>query len=128
MGNRKNILKYVLATDQSLAATFSTKPTVIDYLDNCSYQINVSTSDSTGSFAVEVSNDYNVQEPSQYVSNPGTWTALTLSGIPAVQGTDDQIVINLNQLPFGAFRLTYTASTPGTGTCTIVLECKQVGG
>ncbi len=128
---RKNTLVYNLTpTPQSLAADFSTAPTVVRYLDNCSYQINLTTTDSVGTFVVEASNDYAVNEGNDsVVTNPGTWVALTLAGgTPFVNGADDTIIINLNQLPFYAIRLTYNSTVAGTGTCTIYVTDKQLGG
>lgn len=120
------------ATPYSLTTTFSTQPTVVRFLDNCSYQINVSTTDSVGSFAVEMSNDYFVNPSSDnVVTNPGTWIPLTLTSsggaIPSVSAVDTNISINLNQLPFYAIRLTYTPTTPGTGTCKIYISDKVLG-
>lgn len=125
---RKNVLNYEVAIGQSLASSFQTPATVIKYLDNCSYQIVVTTSDSTGTFAVQGSNDYEVAEPGNIISDPGHWVDLPLSGTPFVSAASDDILIDLNQLPFSAIRVSYTSATPGTGTCDITLNSKQVGG
>ena len=127
---RKNTLVTPLTINHSLSASFTTTPTVVRYLDNCSYQINITTSDSTGTFDVEVSNDYYVNEGNDnVVMNPGNWTALTLAGgTPTVSASNDTIVINLNQLPFYAVRLHYLSSVAGTGTCSIYIADKQIGG
>ncbi len=127
--SRKNTLVYEVAASQSLATSFTTSPTVIRYLDNCSYQINVTTTNSTGTFAVQVSNDYYVNEGNDgVVVNPGTWTTLTLSGTPTVSGTNDNIVIDLHQLPYYGVRLAYTSTVAGTGTASIYMVDKMVGG
>lgn len=138
MSGRKNYLNaYVNATQasssvqltQTMATSFTSLPTVIRYLDNCSYQINITTIDSVGTFSVQGSNDYNITEPGSYVANPGNWIALTLGGgTPFANGANDNIIIDLNQLPFSAVRLTYTATTAGTGTCQIIVNNKEVGG
>lgn len=127
--SRKNTLVYQLASNQSLSALFHTPATVVRYLDNCSYQINVTTSNSTGTFAVEVSNDYYVNEGNDnVVMNPGNWVPLTLAGgTPTVSAMNDTIMINLNQLPFYAVRLTYTPNVAGTGTASIYITDKSVG-
>lgn len=126
---RKNILVYEVAAAHSLSASFQTAATVINYLDNCSYQINITTSDSIGTFSVQGSNDYQVSDPMGVIVNSGHWIDLTLGGgTPFANAANDNIIIDLNQLPFSAIRLTYTATTPGTGTCDIFLTCKQVGG
>lgn len=125
---RKNVLPYQVATNQSLAADFTSAATVIAYLDNCSYQINVTTSDSIGVIYVQASNDYQVSEPSGVVTNQGNWFDLTLTTSPVVNAANDVIGINLNQLPFQAVRIRYDATTAGTGTCNIYVVNKQVGG
>lgn len=125
---RKNTVVYTLAAAQSLAASFNTRPTLIRYLDNCSYQINITTTNSTGTFAIQVSDDYSVYEPTGDVVNPGTWSPLPLGGTPVAAGANDTITIDLNQLPFYAMRLSYTSSVAGTGTAGIYLTCKQLGG
>lgn len=127
---RKNTLVTPIATNQSLSADFNTSPTVVRYLDNVSYQINVTTSDSTGTFVVQASNDYYVNEGNDsVVTNPGNWVTLSLAGgTPSVAGANDTIIINLNQLPFYAVRLSYTSTVAGTGTCSIYMVSKQLGG
>lgn len=127
--SRKNTLIYTLAEGQSLAASFQTEPTIVLRLDNCSYQINVTTTDSEGTFAVEISNDYRVNETTGVVTNAGTWIPLNLAGgTPIVNAANDTIAISLNQLPFYAVRLAYTSSVAGTGTCDIFISDKQIGG
>lgn len=125
---RKNVLRYKLAAAQSLAADFITEPTLIKYLDNCSYQINITTTDSTGTFIIEVSDDYNIEEPTNAVENPGTWAPLMISGTPTVAAADDIITVYINQMPFNAMRVRYDAGTPGTGVCDIWVTAKQIGG
>lgn len=115
-------------TTFSLASSFFSPATVVRYLDNCSYQINVSTTDSVGTFTVQVSDDYYVNEGNDLVvMNPGTWTTIQLSGGPSVAGATDSIVIDLRQLPFYAVRLAYTSSVAGTGTAQIYITDKSVG-
>ncbi len=101
---------------QSLASNFTTVSVPIPYFDNVSLQIVVTTTDSVGSFYVQVSND-NVN-----------FTNLSISGSPFVNAANDDIAISLNQLPFKFIRLSYVVSTAGTGTCTMQFMSKQVGG
>lgn len=125
---RKDTLVYKVATAQSLSASFQSPATVVKQLDNCSYQINVNTTDSTGTFSVQGSDDYAVSEPTNVVTNVGHWIDLPLGGTPVSSAAVDQILINLNQIPFYALRVTYTSSTAGTGTCDIIMVAKQLGG
>ena len=93
--------KLVLAPDiplivgQSLAASFTTAPTLIDFQDNVAYQINVTTTNSTGTFAVQASLDY---EKGNGLENArtGNWVTLTLGGgTPTVSAANDNIMIYL---------------------------------
>lgn len=125
--SRKNVLPYKLATAQSLSSSFNSAVTTITYTDNISYQINCTTTNSVGTFALEVSDDYQISNGT--IVNAGTWNPLTLGGgIPAVNATDAVISISLTQVPFGAIRVAFTSSTPGTGTCDIYFLSKQLGG
>ena len=125
MSSKRALLPVVIASGQSLAASFASLPTVITYVDNVAYVINVTTTNSVGSFAVQVSEDYAPPPQGLNISaNPGTWTTLTLSGTPAVASANDTIAISLNQVPFNAIRVIYTATTPGTGTCKITVQTK----
>lgn len=125
--SRKNTLNYKLLTNQSLASSFTSPATFVRNTDNISYQIDVTTSDSVGTFTVQVSDNYAVG-PDAIVTNPGTWLNLTLSGVPTVAAANDVIGISLNQLPYDAIRLVYTAGTAGTGTCSAIITSKQIGG
>ncbi len=52
--SRKNVFNYqILPNLTSLSAGFVSNPTVVRNLDNVAYQINVTTTDSIGSFTVE---------------------------------------------------------------------------
>lgn len=126
---RKNTLVHKLYdAPQSLSATFTTPATLIRYLDNISYQFNAVTTDSIGNFAVECSDDYAVNEAG-VTSNPGIWVPLTLAGgVPFVNAGDADILIDLNQLPYIAVRVVYTATTPGTGTVEMYIVARQLGG
>jgi hypothetical protein len=127
--SRKNVVVYTLVENQSLAASFNSPVTFIKYLDNASYQINITTTNSIGTFAVQVSNDYEVSEVTGAVSNPGNWVSLDLAGgVPFANAANDDIVINLTLLAFKAMRLAYTSTVAGTGTCDITLTAKQIGG
>lgn len=112
-----------------MTASFITPPTLIKYADNCSYQIVFNAGGSIGTFSVQASNDYAISEPSNLVTNAGDWVDLSLGGgVPFSAGTADDIIIDLNQLPFNAIRLSYTSATPGTSVCNVYLITKQVGG
>lgn len=123
----KNVLKpVVIANSQSLSASFTSTATVIQYLDNVAYQINVTTSNSTGTFTVQGSLDYVPNTPLTAPAVAGNWVDLSLSANPTVAGANDTILINLNQVPYTAIRLKYVASVSGTGTCKIIIAAKEI--
>lgn len=126
--SRKNQLNYKIEDNRSLAASFISSPTVIKYLDNVSYQINITTSAASGFFTIQASNDYEVNEPGTQIMDSGVWTDLTLSGVPVVAGANDSIVISMNQVPYNALRIQYTSTVAGAGTCDIITQIKQIGG
>lgn len=130
MSGRKNTLPYVIEAAKSLTTSFTTTPTVINYLDNIAYQIIITTSNSIGTFAIQASLDYRPAAAPEFpVANSGTWTDLTLGGgTPYANAANDTIAISMNQVPFSALRVSYTAGTPGTGTCKIMLFAKAIGG
>lgn len=129
---RKNIVTKKISAAQSLAANFTSEPTVIQFLDNVSYQINITTTNSTGSFVVQASLDYEpagAVDPMSGVPNSGNWVDLVLSGgTPTAAAANDSILIDLNQLPFKAVRLKYTSTIAGTGTADVYVAAKQLGG
>lgn len=105
---------------KSMAASFTSGVISVQFLDNIMLQI-VSTGTPAGTFAVQVSSDYDVN------SNPNTsnWVALPLSGTPTLSGSGDIIDIAMNQVPSPYMRLVYTRSS-GTGTCNAWVSAKEV--
>ena len=97
----------------SLGASFNTVATAVQYQDNISYQINVTTSDSQGTFSIQGSNDNSI------------FVSLATAG--TVAAANDNIMVAYNQFPFAYVRLAYTSSVAGTGTCTIELMARTVG-
>ncbi len=126
MSRRNVLIPQKIASAQSLSASFVSVPTMIPYGDNVSYQINVTTTDSQGSFYVQVSNDYSPNTPDYPTKNAGNWATLTLSGNPSVSSTNDVITLNLNQVPYKAIRLGYTSTVAGTGVCDIFVGYKDL--
>lgn len=127
MSGRKNVLPpYITDSAHSLAASFTSVPVEIPFLDNCAFQINVTTTNSVGSFAVQGSLDYSKGNALEK-ANTGNWINLTLGGgTPSVASQNDSILINLNEVPFKAIRLSYTSSVAGTGTCNIYVMAKMI--
>lgn len=126
--SRKNVLSpQRLTAAQSLSASFNSTATLIPFMDNCAYQINATTSDAVGTFAVQGSVDY-VPATANSPGNTGNWVDLSLGGgTPTLASANDSLIINLMQVPFNALRLAYTR-TSGTGTAELWVMSKQVGG
>lgn len=128
---RKNVLSPQCITasgGQSLAASFNSTATIIQQTDNIAYQINVTTSNSTGSFSVQGSVDY-IPRTFEAPGNTGNWVTLSLGGdLLTVAAANDNMLINLSQVPFNALRIAYTSTVAGTGTCEIYVMTKQIGG
>ena len=105
---------------QSMAATFISPVMSVQFLDNLMIQI-VATGTPSGTFAVQGSNDYNVN------INPQTtnWVNLPLSGVPTLSGSPDTIDIQMTQIASPFIRVVYTR-TAGIGACTIWLAGKAV--
>ena len=126
---RKNVVLHKVTEAQSLAANFTSAATIIRYLDNCAYQINVTGGGSSGTFSVEGSLDYAVSEANDDAPvRAGNWVALNLTGTPTITGSNDTILIDLNQLPFNAIRLKYTSTVAGAGSCDVYVMSRQLGG
>ena len=118
-----------IASNQSLSATVIFPVTIVQTQDNISYQINITTSDSIGSFTLQASLDYTQDPVTKAVTNSGTWVDLTLGGgSPQANASNDTINIAMNQVPFPALRIKYTSITPGTGTCDMWVTAKRLGG
>jgi len=128
--SRKNALQYEVSANHSLAASFNSPVTVVKFLDNCSYQINIRTTNSIGTFKIQGSNDYlDNAIGDQAQEGSANWADLTLGGgTPFVNAANDTILIDLNQIPFKALRIVYTSSTAGTGHADIWFNAKELGG
>lgn len=127
MSRKLVLLPVAIATNQSLATAFTTTPTVLSYQDNVAYQINVTTTNSTGTFTVQASMDYEAGVNGSGPPVAGNWVDLTLDGVPTVAAANDTIAISLNQVPFKALRIAYTPTVAGTGTCNILIMARTVG-
>lgn len=120
MSGRKNVLlpKHILVDgDMSLDAESS----VIDgtYQDNIGLQIEW-TGSPTGTISIQASIDYDAR------FNTGTFYELSFSpalGQPA--GAADGYLVNLNQLPFPFYKVSYDAAG-GTGVLNVWVTSKEV--
>lgn len=127
MSRKLVLLPVTVASSQSLAADFTTTPTVLSYQDNVAYQINVTTTNSEGTFKIQASMDYEAGVNGSGPPVVGNWVDLTLDGTPTVAAANDTIAISLNQVPFKALRVAYVSTVAGTGTCNIIIMARTVG-
>ena len=116
--SRKNVIApYKIADNQSLATSFETPPTNIQFLDNVALQVSTSgVTDNTGQFSIQVSNDGQ------------TWQDIDLD--PAIDPLADDnanIFVNMSQLAFAQIRLKFVAAggTPD-GTVTAIITAKEL--
>jgi hypothetical protein len=122
----KNSQQSLIVSGQSIAASHTFPATVIRYQDNISYQINITTTNSVGTFKVQGSNDYGA--PTANGISQGNWVDLPLSGTPNANAANDSILIDMSAVPFIATRIVYTSSVAGTGTCDVYLSGHRLGG
>jgi len=121
MSSRKNVLlpKHVLVNGDM---TGNLESDVIDakFQDNIGLQVEW-TGTPSGTIKVEASVNHNLS-----VENQGTFYALTFDPVLAQPaGGAGGYLINLNQLPFAFYKVTYEA-TGGTGTLNVYACSKEV--
>lgn len=97
--------------------------TSIQYLDNVSVELDF-TGNPGGSFQIEGSLSYH-QDIYENVTDPGSWTPITLSPTPVAVGTAGTILLDLNQLSFPYIRVHYTAVS-GAGVLDALISAKQI--
>ena len=111
----KNVLLPIpIATNQSLSANFNSISTTVPYHDSISYQINITTTDSTGAFYLQGSDDnINFADTGNIIN---------------VNGANDTGLFSIQQWPFQYIRVRYNSTLAGTGTCNILLHARALGG
>lgn len=96
----------------------------IQFHDSVSMQINITTANAIGTFEVQGSLDYEVNDSGEVV-NAGNWVDLVLTPAPVAAGVSESILIDMFGLSFPFIRLHYTA-TSGTGSVTALGSAKEV--
>jgi len=120
---RKNVLQsYKIFTDEP-AANFDNKanPTDVSFLDNCGITVEW-TGTPEGLMSIFVSNDDADPKGDRPVVN---WITLDFGSPVIVDGTNSNLLINMNMLPFRWLAIGY-AHTTGTGTISAQLTAKMV--
>jgi hypothetical protein len=95
--------------------------TIIQNLSQIGYDISW-TGAPTGTFSVQVSNTY-TQNGAGIVQNPGNWTTLTLSTVPAATGSPGNGYIDIDAMSAYAIRLVWNP-TGGAGTLNATICAK----
>ncbi len=96
MSGRKNFLApFDIFTADAMVGTLTSPPTNIQHLDDIGIQL-VWTGNGEGTFDIQVSATYE-QDTNGNVTNPGTWTSLTLSPSITAAGTPDSAYIDITQ-------------------------------
>lgn len=121
MSSRPQLNPHVVIENGSMAASITSDVTIIQKLSFVSYQV-VFTGTPTGTFSVEVSNDYSINADGS-VDNAGNWSAVTLTGSPVASGSSGNGFIDLDGISAYAVRLKYTR-TSGSGTLNAVICAK----
>jgi hypothetical protein len=108
------------ATKKTLRAFHAIQATNIQFMDNAGIQVSWQSSDAVGTIAVEASINWDPQ------LQTGDWIALTFDPVLAQPNSDNgEYLINLNQLPYMWFRVTY-ARASGSGTLNVWHCAKEV--
>jgi hypothetical protein len=118
------------ANSSSMAASFTSQPTIIQKLSQISYACSWTGASPVGTISIQGSNDYSIKPGGAgYVQNPGTWNKLMLSyngsaltDIP-ISGNSGNGMIDIAATGLYAIRLIYTA-TSGTGNMTVIITAK----
>ncbi len=118
------------ANTSSMAASFTSQPTIVQKLSQISYSCSWTGTSPVGSISVQGSDDYSIKPGgANAVQNPGTWNNLVLSynsgtttSIP-ISGNSGNGLIDIAATGIYALRLVYTA-TSGTGNMNVIVTAK----
>lgn len=121
----KNVLSPInIVSAGDMSGNVTSSVTEILFLDNVSIQINLLSGSPTGSFDVQVSNDFS-RNPDGSVRNTGTWNSLPLTISLAISaGSPSTLFADITETAASAVRLVYTR-TSGTGSFNAILAGKS---
>lgn len=120
--SKKVLPRFQIITSGSMGASITSAVTNIQYIDNIGIEIYVSAGSPVGTYAVQVSADYQ-QDAAGNVVNAGNWVSLSFSTAPDT--TVNPIYLDMNQLSAPYIRLVYTR-TSGTGTLQAYITGKEI--
>jgi hypothetical protein len=117
---KKTLKAFAAIVDGDMSADIVGEATNIQFMDNAGIQVSWQSSDAVGTIAVEASINWDPH------LGTGDWIALTFDPVLAQPNSNDgEYLINLNQLPFMWFRVTYTRAS-GSGTLNVWHCAKEV--
>lgn len=125
MSSRPLLKPQVVLDNALLTADKFSIPTNVNMISICSYTISW-TGTPTGSFVVEVSNDFIPNPPGVIPKDPqsGTWVALPLSSPITVAGAAGSAFADIDIMGAAWIRLHYVfGSSTGHATATIAGKC-----
>mgnify|MGYP000101883020 CR=1 FL=1 len=125
MSSRPLLKPQSVVTNGNMATSLTSLATNINMVSILSYTI-VWTGSPTGTFSVQVSNDYipNPLGVQDAPVNAGTWVALSLSTTVAPAGSGSSAFIDIDTCGAAWIRLVYTRSS-GTGTLNATIAGKS---
>jgi len=121
MSSRPQLSPTSVITNGNMTSTLISLPTIIQKLSRVSYSVSF-TGSPTGTFTVQVSNDY-VQNPDGSAKVAGNWVTVPLSATASATGAPDIGFIDIDDIAAYAIRLVYTPSS-GSGTLNAVVNGK----
>lgn len=119
MSGKNSTHAYQLITNASMAGNVTSSPTDVQYSDNIGIQL-VFTGTPTGTFFIQGSVNYDER------LGTGDWSNLKFSLDPAANGSADNHLINLNQIPYKKIRVFYSR-TSGSGTLNGWIMKRMIG-
>ena len=122
MASRPILTPFPVITNGNMSGSITSAVTIIQNLSMISYDISWAGTAPVGTMSVQVSNTYS-QNGAGQVSNPGEWTTLTLSTVPAVSGNTGNGFIDVDATGAYAMRLVYNF-TSGTGLMQATVNAK----
>ena len=115
--SRKHVVSFIAMDKLDASSSQATKPTNVQNLDNCSYQIRFENV-ASGSFVIQTRNG--VFKPS--VEEETGWQDLNF-GAPLTITAQKDVVILINTLPFTEMRLFwYPTSASGAITADLIMK------
>jgi hypothetical protein len=124
MSSRKNNIKQfqIVTSGDMSQSSVTSLVTDIQFLDNIAIQINF-TGSPVGSFAIQTSLDYAIDNVTNTVINTGNW--VDYQGLSISTAVGSPIIIELNQVSSPFIRLVYS-KVSGSGTMNAYISAKTI--